>query len=234
MVLSARLRRRGRRPLGCGPRVEELRGGACARARSRAGSRRRRAGPCAACSASGTAPVGRRSSPRWTKGQTWWPASTPVTARWPTPSCRWPAEAEAYRALADTGVRIPRLHAVAPDGLALLADRAPGTHELQDLSDDAAPSDRRRLPRRAGRPARRRRRRPGPAELPAPDRWPEPRHERARPVGRHPPRPHGSAVAAGPVRPLGPAPCRPGGRQPDGAVPRRRRTRGTTCTSADG
>ena len=46
-------------------------------------------------------------------------------------------EAEAYRALAGTGVRIPRLHAVAPDGLALLADRAPGTHELQDLSDDA-------------------------------------------------------------------------------------------------
>jgi len=46
-------------------------------------------------------------------------------------------EAEAYRALEDTGVRIPRLHAVAPDGMALLADRAPGTHELQELSDDA-------------------------------------------------------------------------------------------------
>ena len=45
-------------------------------------------------------------------------------------------EAEAYRALTGTGVRIPRLHAVAPDGLALLADRAPGSHELQDLADD--------------------------------------------------------------------------------------------------
>lgn len=46
-----------------------------------------------------------------------------------------PREAEVYRALAGTGVRIPRLHAVAPDGLALLADRAPGTHELHDLPD---------------------------------------------------------------------------------------------------
>ena len=36
-------------------------------------------------------------------------------------------EAAVYRALAGTGVRIPRLHAVAPDGTVLLTDRAPGT-----------------------------------------------------------------------------------------------------------
>jgi aminoglycoside phosphotransferase (APT) family kinase protein len=39
-------------------------------------------------------------------------------------------EAEVYRALAGSGVRIPHLHAVAPDGSALLVDRAAGTHEL--------------------------------------------------------------------------------------------------------
>ena len=43
-------------------------------------------------------------------------------------------EAEVYRALADTPVRIPKLHAVAPGGRALLVDRAPGSHELVSLS----------------------------------------------------------------------------------------------------
>ena len=42
-------------------------------------------------------------------------------------------EAAVYRALAGTGVRIPRLHAVAPDGTVLLTDRAPGTHEVLSL-----------------------------------------------------------------------------------------------------
>ena len=42
-------------------------------------------------------------------------------------------EAAVYRALAGTGVRIPRLHAVAPDGTVLLTDRAPGTHEVNVL-----------------------------------------------------------------------------------------------------
>jgi aminoglycoside phosphotransferase (APT) family kinase protein len=42
-------------------------------------------------------------------------------------------EAAVYRALAGTGVRIPRLHAVAPDGTVLLTDRAPGTHEVDAL-----------------------------------------------------------------------------------------------------
>ena len=42
-------------------------------------------------------------------------------------------EAAVYRALAGTGVRIPRLHAVAPDGTVLLTDRAPGTHEVNAL-----------------------------------------------------------------------------------------------------
>lgn len=46
-----------------------------------------------------------------------------------------PREAEVYRALGGTGVRIPRLHTVAPDGLALLTDRAPGTHEVHRLPD---------------------------------------------------------------------------------------------------
>jgi aminoglycoside phosphotransferase (APT) family kinase protein len=44
-----------------------------------------------------------------------------------------PREAQAYRALADTDVRIPRLHAIEPAGRALLVDRAAGTHELTDL-----------------------------------------------------------------------------------------------------
>ena len=44
-------------------------------------------------------------------------------------------EAEVYRALDDTSVRIPHLHAVAPDGSALLVDRAAGTHELDVLSE---------------------------------------------------------------------------------------------------
>ena len=43
-------------------------------------------------------------------------------------------EAEVYRALAGTPVRIPTLHAVAPGGRALLVDRAPGTHDLTQLS----------------------------------------------------------------------------------------------------
>jgi aminoglycoside phosphotransferase (APT) family kinase protein len=42
-------------------------------------------------------------------------------------------EAEVYRALANTPVRIPQLHAVAPGGRALLVDRAPGSHELAHL-----------------------------------------------------------------------------------------------------
>ena len=45
-------------------------------------------------------------------------------------------EAEVYRALADTVVRIPKLHAVATGGRALLVDRAPGTHELVGMSPD--------------------------------------------------------------------------------------------------
>jgi aminoglycoside phosphotransferase (APT) family kinase protein len=44
-------------------------------------------------------------------------------------------EAEVYRALDDTVVRIPHLHAVAPDGAALLVDRAAGIHELDVLSE---------------------------------------------------------------------------------------------------
>jgi aminoglycoside phosphotransferase (APT) family kinase protein len=44
-------------------------------------------------------------------------------------------EAEIYRALAGTGVRIPALHAVSPDRSALLADRVPGTHEVDALAD---------------------------------------------------------------------------------------------------
>jgi aminoglycoside phosphotransferase (APT) family kinase protein len=45
-------------------------------------------------------------------------------------------EAEIYRALAATDVRIPRLHAVSPDGAAILADRAAGTHEVDGLADE--------------------------------------------------------------------------------------------------
>ena len=45
-------------------------------------------------------------------------------------------EAEVYRALADTNVRIPKLHAVAPGGVALLVERASGTHELGGLAAD--------------------------------------------------------------------------------------------------
>ena len=45
-------------------------------------------------------------------------------------------EAEVYRALAGTAVRIPKLHAVAPGGRALLVDRASGTHELVSMSPD--------------------------------------------------------------------------------------------------
>lgn len=43
-------------------------------------------------------------------------------------------EAEVYLALAGTPVRIPTLHAVASGGRALLVDRAPGTHDLTQLS----------------------------------------------------------------------------------------------------
>ena len=44
-------------------------------------------------------------------------------------------EAEVYRALADTPVRIPAMHGVAPDGRVLLAERAPGTHVIDDLPE---------------------------------------------------------------------------------------------------
>ena len=46
-------------------------------------------------------------------------------------------EAEVYQALDPTGVRIPHLEAVSPDGTALLIERAAGTHELTGV-DDAA------------------------------------------------------------------------------------------------
>ena len=42
-------------------------------------------------------------------------------------------EAEAYRALASSGVRIPRLRAVKSDGSVLLTERAAGTHEMTSL-----------------------------------------------------------------------------------------------------
>ena len=45
-------------------------------------------------------------------------------------------EAEVYRALAGTSVRIPALHGVSPDGRVLLAERAAGTHIIDDLPDD--------------------------------------------------------------------------------------------------
>ena len=45
-------------------------------------------------------------------------------------------EAEVYRALQGTLVRIPALHAVAPGGTALLVDRAPGSHVLDDLDEE--------------------------------------------------------------------------------------------------
>ena len=45
-------------------------------------------------------------------------------------------EAEVYRALMPTNVRIPRLHAIAPGGRALLVERAAGTHDLTQLSSD--------------------------------------------------------------------------------------------------
>ncbi len=45
-------------------------------------------------------------------------------------------EAEVYRALAGTHVRIPKLHAVAPGGVALLVERAAGTHDLSGLAAD--------------------------------------------------------------------------------------------------
>ncbi len=44
-------------------------------------------------------------------------------------------EAEVYRALQGTAVRLPRLRAVADDGSALLVDRATGTHEMTGLDD---------------------------------------------------------------------------------------------------
>lgn len=45
-------------------------------------------------------------------------------------------EAEVYRALAPTAVRIPRLYAVSPDGSALLVERARGTHDLAGPAGD--------------------------------------------------------------------------------------------------
>ena len=50
-------------------------------------------------------------------------------------------EAAVYRALAGTGVRIPRLHAVAPDGTVLLTDRAPEpTRSTRSRPRSATPS----------------------------------------------------------------------------------------------
>lgn len=46
-------------------------------------------------------------------------------------------EATVYRALAGSGVRIPRLRAAAKDGTVLLVDRAPGRHELDGLTPEA-------------------------------------------------------------------------------------------------
>jgi len=45
-------------------------------------------------------------------------------------------EAQIYRALADTPVRIPRLHAVSPDHNVLLTERISGTHEVLGLPDE--------------------------------------------------------------------------------------------------
>lgn len=45
-------------------------------------------------------------------------------------------EADVYHALLPTDVAVPRLLAVHPDGVALLAERAPGTDGFQDVSDD--------------------------------------------------------------------------------------------------
>jgi aminoglycoside phosphotransferase (APT) family kinase protein len=44
-------------------------------------------------------------------------------------------EGVVYRALRDTGVRVPRLHAATADGQALLIERAPGTADLWRLTD---------------------------------------------------------------------------------------------------
>jgi aminoglycoside phosphotransferase (APT) family kinase protein len=44
-------------------------------------------------------------------------------------------EAEVYRALGPTGVRIPRYFGLAPDGMTLLSERAAGTHILDGLDD---------------------------------------------------------------------------------------------------
>lgn len=46
-------------------------------------------------------------------------------------------EASVYAALADTDLPVPALRAVAPDGAALLLDRAPGDERLKDLDDDS-------------------------------------------------------------------------------------------------
>jgi aminoglycoside phosphotransferase (APT) family kinase protein len=51
-------------------------------------------------------------------------------------------EAQVYRALADTGVLIPKIWAITDDGDALLVDRVPGTDDIGALTDQA---DRERL-----------------------------------------------------------------------------------------
>src|SRR5947199_76247 len=44
-------------------------------------------------------------------------------------------EGVVYRALRDTGVRVPRLHAMTDDGQAMLLERAPGTGDLRRLPE---------------------------------------------------------------------------------------------------
>ena len=132
-------------------------------------------------------------------------------------------EAEVYRALAGSPVRIPALHGVAPDGRVLLADRAPGTHVIDDLPDGE------RLPVlddyidaladlhmvEAGSLDLPSYRRPVDARRPRPP--------GAGPVGHDPRDADHQAVAAGPVHPRRAAPVRPHDRRSDRAVPRRRR-----------
>ena len=45
-------------------------------------------------------------------------------------------EAEVYRALASTGVRIPKLQTESADGTTLLIERASGTHEMTGITDE--------------------------------------------------------------------------------------------------
>ena len=84
-------------------------------------------------------------------------------------------EAEAYRALEGTGVRIPRLHAVAPDGLRTAGGPCAGDARAAGPERRRPPPDRRRLHRRPGRPAQRGRDDPRPAQLSPPHRRSQPR-----------------------------------------------------------